>query len=708
MKKSFILFSVMMTVAVAFAQSGQGNSQYVNQRIGSGGHGHVFVGANVPFSLVQFGPTNPNRGWDWCSGYHYSDSVLTGFSMMHLSGTGVGDLGDITLLPVAEKTQETAVLNHNLEKVSPGLYTLWMSDPKLLVQLTATKRVGMMNLSSQALDADSLHLRLDLKRGIGWDRLTGFEVNVESSTCITGFRRSHGWANDQIIYFVAEFSEPVEGIDDSGDGVAVLRWENSQRELNVKIALSPVSIEGARLNMKVELPHWNFDNAVAKARQDWDRELGKIQIETTDDSVRAIFYTALYHTMTAPSVFCDVDGQYRGADGNVHKGNFTNYTTLSLWDTYRAEHPLLTIIEPQMQGDFAETFVNIYRQQGKLPVWHLMGNETNCMVGNPAIPVLADLLLKGFVKDKEAAYEAMRGSAMLDERGLSLLKEYGYLPFDNGNESETVGKGMEYAIADGALALAAKALGKTDDYEYFLNRSHAYRKFFDPATGFMRPMSKDGQFREPFNPFEVRHDKPDYTEGNAWQYIWLAPHDVQGLVSLFGSKKAFASKLDSLFVAEGSLGADAVPDVTGLIGQYAHGNEPSHHTIYLYNCIGMPEKAAPLLRRVMSEMYTASPDGLSGNEDVGQMSAWYVLSAIGLYQVEPAGGKYVFGSPVVDKAVINVGNGRTFTVIATNNSDKNIYVKSVRLNGKPYKKPFIMYEDIMKGGVLEFVMSGRK
>lgn len=704
MKKSFIVLSLLlMSVAAAFAQSTQGNSRFVDPLIGSGGHGHVFVGANVPFSLVQLGPTNPTRGWDWCSGYHYSDSVLTGFAMMHLSGTGVGDLGDIQWLPVSSAGQQTAILDHSRERVEPGYYSLWLNDPDVRVELTTTQRVGMLRFTYGAT-TDSALLRLDLLRGTGWDRLLESSFTQESPTRLSGFRRSHGWADEQIIFFAAEFSQPVECVFEDNKRVAVLKLSDPSTPLVMKVALSPVSTEGAWGNMKAEMSDWNFTKAVRKARQSWDEELSKIQIETAADSLKTVFYTALYHAMTAPSVFCDHDGSYRGADGNVHHGDFTNYTTLSLWDTYRAEHPLLTIIEPQMQADFAETFVNIYRQQGKLPVWHLMGNETNCMVGNPAIPVLADLLLKGFVKDKEGAFEAMRGSAMLDERGLSLLKEYGYMPYDNPTESETVGKGMEYAIADGALALAAKALGKKADYKYFHERSLSYKKYFDKKSQFMRPVAKDGTFREPFDPFEVRHNSPDYTEGNGWQYIWLVPHDVEGLISLFGSRQQFVTKLDSLFVVEGAGVNFDIPDVTGLIGQYAHGNEPSHHVIYLYNYVGMPEKSAPLLRRVMREMYTCQPDGLSGNEDVGQMSAWYVLSAVGLYQVEPAGGKYIIGSPVVDKATIDVGDGRTFTVTATDNSDENIVVKSILLNGKPYHKPFIMYSDIMKGGTLELFM----
>ena len=415
----------------------------------------------------------------------------------------------------------------------------------------------------------------------------------------------------------------------------------------------------------------------------------------------------MYHTMTAPSVFNDVNGDYRGADGKIHKGDFQNYTTFSLWDTYRSAHPLMTLIHPDMLSDIGETLINICRQQGKLPVWHLMGCETDCMVGNPGVIVLGDLVLKGKVKNPKAAFEAMKKSCMLDERGMDLLKQYGYLPYDKNQSIETVSKTLEYAIADDAVARVAKMLGYNADYKYFYNRSKSYRKLFDSKLQFMRGRSADGKFREPFNPFHAAHEQDDYTEGNAWQYTWLVPQDPHGLVSLFGSEASFVNKLDSLFFVEGDMGAEASPDISGLIGQYAQGNGPSDHVIYFYDYVGQPWKAAKLLRRTFSEMYRNDPDGLCGNEDVGAMSAWYVLSSMGLYQVEPASGKYVFGTPLFDKATLNVGNGRTFTIKATNNSDKNMYVQRVLLNGKNYTRSYINYNDITRGGTLEFVMGAK-
>ena len=706
-KQFFLLFFAVIAVGVCSASSEKEDlTKYVNQWIGTGGHGHVFLGANVPFGFVQLGPTQYTRGWDWCSGYHISDSLLVGFGHMHLSGTGIGDLGDVALLPVSNTMQHDVAFSHDNENVSTGYYSVKLNNPNVLVELTATKRVGMHRYSFGGNEESGL-IRLNLKQGIGWDNWADSKITQEGPTTLSGYRRSRGWARDQIVYFVAEFSVPITNELQQGDSIAVYRVSDISKPLLVKVALSPVSVENAKLNMQTEMSGWNFNAAVASARAAWNDELSKIRIKTDDNEKKTIFYTAMYHTMIAPSVFCDVNGDYRGADYKVHNGNYTNYTTFSLWDTYRAAYPLMTIIHPEKQKDLAETFINIYRQQGKLPVWHLMGNETDCMVGNPGIAVLADMTLKGFVNDKEAAFEALKASAMCDDRGLNLLKEYGYLPYDKDSTFETVAKGLEYALADDGVAKVAKMLGKQKDYKYFYDRSRAYKRYFDKQCGFMRGVDSDGKFREPFDPFNAVHRQDDYTEGNAWQYVWLVPHDVHGLVDLFGSEQRFISKFDSLFVISGDMGSEASPDISGLIGQYAHGNEPSHHILYMYNYVGQPYKAAPLLRRTMSELYFNDYDGLSGNEDVGQMSAWYILSSVGIYQVEPSGGKFVIGSPLFDEACLNVGNGKTFTVKTVGNSDKNIYVQSARLNGKPYTKSYIMFNDIMRGGVLELQMGSK-
>ncbi len=660
------------------------------------------MGANVPFGLVQLGPTEPTRGWDWCSGYYYDDDELIGFGHMHLSGTGIGCLGDVAFLPVKDFKQTSTRFKHEAEKVHPGYYSVQLTDPNVLVELTATERCGFHRYTFK--NGAKAQLALDLSQCIGWDKLNDCLLTQESATRLTGFRRSNGWAADRRIYFSIDFSQPVTVHRlDSMERVVVSVADNT-KPLLVKVALSPVSIDKAKLNMQAELAGWDFDAAVKSADEAWNRELARIEILTNDRTKKRIFYTAMYHLMTSCSKFNDVDREYRGADGKVHKADFTNYTTLSLWDTYRAAHPLMTVAFPEMQRDFAQTFLNIYKQQGRLPVWHLMGSETDCMVGNPGAIVLADLTMKGFVEDKELALEALKTTQMKDIRSLGLLKKHGYIPWNLDPENETVAKALEYCAADDGVAKVAKLLGKKDDYEYFFNRSRSYKKYYDPETRFLRAVDTDGKFRLPFNPFFAEHRTNDYTEGNAWQYTFLVPHDVKGLIKLFGSDKAFMSKLDSLFFVEGWAGDNASPDMSGMTGQYAHGNEPSHHVIYMYNYAGRPDKAAPLLRKMLNEMYLDQPDGLSGNEDVGQMSAWYILSSVGLYQVDPVGGRFVIGSPLFDKATVNVGGGKTFTVVAKNNSDKNIYVQSARLNGKTLKNSYVDFNDIRRGGTLELVM----
>lgn len=731
---SFITFSLWMAASVISCHRGAAGAgkddltAYVDQYIGTGGHGHVFMGSNVPFGFVQLGPTSIPQGWDWTSGYHISDTTVIGFGHLHLSGTGIGDLSDIVLMPT------TGPVNHNRgthdsydtgmwsyfsranEKCAPGYYATRLDRYGVDVELTATKRVGFHKYTFPK-DAGDARIVIDLENGTGWDSPAGTFLRVVDDRTVEGYRYSRGWANDQKVYFTAEFSrpfdsfrlydknEPADGIELSGKAVygEAMFGNIGTKPVYVKVALSPVSMENARLNMETELPAWNFDRTVADARAAWNGELSKIRIKSGDESVKRIFYTALYHSMIAPSVFCDVNGDYRGADGAGMKGEFTNYTTFSLWDTYRAAHPLMTVIHPEKMPDIINTMLHIYKQQGKLPVWHLMGCETNCMVGNPAIPVVADAIMKGFGGfDRELAYEAMKTSAMLGARGLEYYKEYGYIPYDKYNES--VATSLEYALADWSLAQVAKKMGKTADYEYFNDRSKVYRYYFDPETQFLRGKSSDGKWREPFNPFHSDHRDDDYTEGNGWQYTWLVPHDVEGLAAQFGSMDAFHAKLDGLFVAEGDLGEHASPDISGLIGQYAHGNEPSHHVIYLYSMTGQPWKTARLARRVLTELYHDRPGGLSGNEDVGQMSSWYILSSLGLYQPEPAGGRYFFGSPVVDEAVVNVGGGKTFTIKAENNSPVNMYIQSVELNGQSYKKAYIDYSDIAAGGELVFRM----
>lgn len=704
--KTQLLALVLAGFSISVSAAQDSFTQFVNPYIGTGGHGHVFLGANVPFGAVQLGPTQITRGWDWCSGYHYSDSLIIGFGHMHLSGTGIGDLGDIAFLPTFDAKTYTERFSHDAEYVRPGYYTVRLADSKILVELTATQRAGMHRYTYPLSSKQPL-LKLNLKQGIGWDKMTKCQLTQENPTTVSGYRLSEGWAKDQRVYFVAEFSRAVKLQEMQADSVGVFSFDNATKPLLVRVGISAVSVDNAKANLRAEIKDWNFDRVAQEADAAWNDELGKIKVETSNLDDKTIFYTGLYHTMTAPSVFSDVNGQYRGSDGKIYQGDFVNYTTLSLWDTYRAAHPLMTIIHPEKQRDIAQTFLHIFQQQGKLPVWHLVGNETDCMVGNPGIPVLADIVLKGFDVDKKAAYQAMRTSALLDERSLDNLKKFGYIPWNRDSTFETVAKGLEYALADACVAKVAKLLGEKKDYQYFFNRSKSYKYYFDKKTGFMRGVD-NGKFREPFNPFHSSHRNDDYTEGNAWQYTWLVPHDVPGLIKLFGGKRPFVTKLDSLFTISGDLGENASPDISGLIGQYAHGNEPSHHILYMYNYVGQHDKTAEKVREVLKTMYHNDFDGLSGNEDVGQMSAWYILSSLGIYQVEPAGGRYMFGSPLFDKAVVNVGQGKTFTIIAHNNSAKNVYVHQIKLNGRPYKKLYIDYKDIVSGGTLEFFMTDKR
>lgn len=696
-------------------------TRYVDPYIGTGFHGHVFLGANVPFGAVQLGPTNLSEGWDWCSGYHYSDSTIIGFAHTHLSGTGIGDLGDILVMPVTgnvspvkgklnnEKSGYYSLFSHADEKVRPGYYSVRLKRYNVLAELTASERVGFHQYSFPAADAKII---IDLKEGIGWDQATKTFIQKLNDSTITGYRYSKGWANDQRIYFVAQFSRPIKSFAVYQDtllkgsdsltatrvkGMASFALEGGNKLL-VKVGISPVSIENAAANIAAEIPHWNFSTVVANADAAWNKELNRIRIKSADPKRLKIFYTAMYHNMIAPSIFNDHNGDYLGTDKKVYRNaGFTNLTTFSLWDTYRAAHPLFTIYQPDKVNDMIRSMLAIFQQQGKLPVWHLMGNETNTMPGYSSVQVVADAYLKGFRGfDTALAWQAVKTTAMQDERGVYYVKKYGFIPADSLGES--VAEGMEYAIADGAIARMAKKMGTPEDIAYFNKRGTAYRHYFDPQTRFMRGRVSETEWRTPFDPFAAVHRKDDYAEGNAWQYTWLVPQDVNGLIRLMGGDKPFVQKLDSLFTAKGELGTEASPDISGLIGQYAHGNEPGHHTTYLYAYAGQPWKTAEKVRIILDSMYTDRPDGLIGNEDVGQMSAWYILSALGFYQVNPSDGIFVFGSPVIDEAALTVGDGKQFRVRVKRNNATDKYIQQVWLNGKPYTKSYLRYADIMKGG----------
>lgn len=733
MNKKSLLFVPVLSLCLASCGSSQKGqemedlTQFVDPRIGTGGHGHVFYGANVPYGFIQLGPTSIPQSWDWVSGYHVSDSTVIGFPHTHLSGTGIGDLHDINVMPVVGEvtysrgdasSYETGLWSYSdrsKEVVTPGYYRTHLSRYNVDVELTATKRAGFHKYTF--LGNESPAIVFDMVNGGCWDKTTEAVIRVVNDSTVSGYRYSKGWADDQRVFFRAEFSRKFDNVEfivndsvkegDMAKGAQLFARVNfaagNQEPVYMKVALSPTSEEGAQLNMQTELSGWDFEKTIADAKAAWNKELNKVKVYTTDEASKKIFYTSLYHTLFAPSEFCDVNGDYYGADKQMHKGEgFVNYTTFSLWDTYRAAQPLMTILHPEKMSDIINTMLHIHQQQGKLPVWHLMGCETNCMVGNPGVPVVADAILKdikGF--DTELAFKALKESSMLPERGMEHRIEYGFIPADK--MTEAIAYDMEYAIADWAVAQAAQKLGKQEDYEYFLKRSKSYKNYFDASTGFMRGKMLDGSWRTPFSPYASSHREDDYCEGNAWQYTWLVPHDVEGLVECFGSKEAFVNKLDSLFLANGDMGEASSPDISGLIGQYAHGNEPSHHTVYLYTLVGQPWKTADRIKEILHTMYTDQPDGLSGNEDVGQMSAWYILSSFGFYQVEPAGGKFVFGYPNFDKVEIAVPAGK-FVIERENKGQQNNYIQGIVLNGTEYKKPWIEYADIMKGGELKFLM----
>ena len=733
MNKKSLLFVPVLSLCLASCGSSQKGqemedlTQFVDPRIGTGGHGHVFYGANVPYGFIQLGPTSIPQSWDWVSGYHVSDSTVIGFPHTHLSGTGIGDLHDINVMPVVGEvtysrgdasSYETGLWSYSdrsKEVVTPGYYRTHLSRYNVDVELTATKRVGFHKYTF--LGNESPAIVFDMVNGGCWDKTTETVIRVVNDSTMSGYRYSKGWADDQRVFFRAEFSRKFDNVEfivndsvkegDMAKGAQLFARVNfaagNQEPVYMKVALSPTSEEGAQLNMQTELSGWDFEKTIADAKAAWNKELNKVKVYTTDEASKKIFYTSLYHTLFAPSEFCDVNGDYYGADKQMHKDEgFVNYTTFSLWDTYRAAQPLMTILHPEKMSDIINTMLHIHQQQGKLPVWHLMGCETNCMVGNPGVPVVADAILKdikGF--DTELAFKALKESSMLPERGMEHRIEYGFIPADK--MTEAIAYDMEYAIADWAVAQAAQKLGKQEDYEYFLKRSKSYKNYFDASTGFMRGKMLDGSWRTPFSPYASSHRDDDYCEGNAWQYTWLVPHDVEGLVECFGSKEAFVNKLDSLFLANGDMGEASSPDISGLIGQYAHGNEPSHHTVYLYTLVGQPWKTADRIKEILHTMYTDQPDGLSGNEDVGQMSAWYILSSFGFYQVEPAGGKFVFGYPNFDKVEIAVPAGK-FVIERENKGQQNNYIQGIVFNGTEYKKPWIEYADIMKGGELKFLM----
>jgi predicted alpha-1,2-mannosidase len=698
---------------------------FVDPLIGSDGHGHVFVGASVPFGAVQVGPNNPFKGWDWCSAYHYSDDVIIGFSHLHLSGTGCADLGDILLMPYAgalvlhpgdEYVPEKGYASrysHDHETAKAGYYAVDLLTTGVHVELTATERAGFHRYTFPA--GKPARLVVDLQTANGEEVVSQTNFKQLDKQTFVGRRFSTGWAKDQRTYFALMTSVPPDRVDLlAEDGTAtsdplaarraVLSFPEVTTTLLVKVGLSGVDEENAKLNVETEIPHWDFDKVVHQAGEKWNEALHSIEAKSLNDANARVFYTALYHTMLAPALFNDVNADYRGADGEIHRhAAFVNYTILSLWDSYRAEHPLLTLIAPDRVDDLVNTMLAISDEQGKLPIWHLAGNETDTMIGYSAVPVIAEAYLKGFHGfSATRALAAMKSSASRDDLGMRQLKSGGYIPADQ--EVESVAKGLEYAIDDWCIAAMAEKMGDAPTHDEFAKRAAYYKHYFDPQTRFMRGKMTDGSWRTPFDPAASTHRIDDYCEGNAWQYTWLVPQDVDGLIELLGGRTAFLEKLDELFITPAKLGEGASLDISGLIGQYAHGNEPGHHIPYLAACAGSQWKTAARVRQIMTTLYDDSPAGLCGNEDCGQMSAWYVFSALGFYPVNPASGIYILGSPLVKEASIKLPDGKTFRIETVNNSLENEYIQSAELNGRLLTRNCVTHAEIIAGGQLRLTM----
>ncbi|CAD0005457.1 GH92 family glycosyl hydrolase [Flavobacterium salmonis] len=704
----------------------------VDPFIGTGGHGHTYPGATVPFGMLQVSPDNGISGWDWCSGYHYSDSVVAGFSHLHLSGTGIGDLADILFMPTNKKVDLTlkttsrdqlpykSAYSHVNEKATPGSYQVFLEDPKINVVLTSSQRTAYHKYTFAKNDKQSVVV--DLGFAINWDKALKTGITIEDDYTISGYRYSKGWALNQKVFFVAKFSKPISESVLTADKQIVnakkAEGENTSlqlffdpkntTELFVKVALSSVSVANAKDNL--DDPKVNFDETKANASSIWNVALGKIKVETPVDSLKTIFYTAMYHAQVAPVTYSDKNGQYRREDDQIVTAkDHTAYSTLSLWDTFRAENPLLTLLAPEKASDIVNSMLAYYDTKKILPVWTLYANETNTMTGYHSIPVIVDAYLKGIKGfDAEKAFEAMKTTMMQDERGLNFYKKYGYIPYNLLDESVTIT--LEYAYDDWCVAQMAKALGKNEDYQFFLKRSQAYRYLFDPKTGFMRGKSEDGKsWNEPFDPKHSNHrEHTDYTEGNAWQHSWFVPHNLKDVISLHGSNEIFTKRLEQLFTESSEItGNNVSADISGLIGQYAHGNEPSHHIAYMFNAAGQPWRTQYWVRHILDTQYNTTPNGLSGNEDCGQMSAWYVFSSMGLYPMNPASGEYEIGSPIFEKATINLEGGKTFVIEAENVSDKNFYIQSATLNGVEFNQTAIKHQQILKGGTLHFVMGAQ-
>jgi predicted alpha-1,2-mannosidase len=725
----FYAFSLLFSFCIMLFACNQAKDElsafdplpYVNPFIGTGDQGHTFPGATLPFGMVQLSPDTGIGGWERCSGYHYSDSTIFGFSHKHLSGTGIGDLYDILLMPMTGELQfnrgsaqnrtggYVSAFSHDKEWASPGYYKVHLSDYNIDVELSATERVGFHRYQFPDT-AKARHLILDLVHGMNWDTPTKTHLAFVDDKRVVGYRLSKGWASDQRVYFVMDFDTPYRNVirDEkelsNGPGIkAGFTFDSGTDAIQIKVGLSSVSIENAILNLEAEVPHWNFDQVKTEAEEKWRKELQKIRVESTDKDKLSIFYTALYHSTIAPTLFQDVNQEFTGPNREVQMAEgFEFYTLFSLWDTFRALHPLYTLTQRDKLSDMINSMLLHADQYGALPVWALEGQETNTMIGYHAVSVISEAWKKGIRGfDGDRALQAMIKSATQDKFGIGYLQEYGYVPADLENES--VSKTLEYAYDDWCIAEMAKMLGKDSIAQVFSQRALAYKHHFDESTGFMRGKNADGSWVQNFNPLYSSHRDDEYTEGTAWQYTWFVPQDIPGLIQLFGSKQAFSAKLDSLWLQPKVEGEFASPDISGLIGQYAHGNEPSHHIAYLYNYADEPEKTRYWVHQIMNTQYRNAPDGLSGNEDCGQMSAWYILSAMGIYPVNPASGKYDLGIPAFEKVIMPLSNGKQFEVKARNFNPNKYKITEVLLNGKALNRLWISHDEIMDGAKLEFI-----
>lgn len=691
--------------------------KYVDPFIGTGGHGHTYPGATSPFGMVQLSPDTRLEGWDGCSGYHYSDSVIYGFSHTHLSGTGVGDYADVLLMPingpaVYKNTDYASAFSHENEIAEAGFYKVKLDKHNITAQLTTSPRTGMHKYDFSKSTDNKVIIDLNHR-----DVVLDVNINLVNDSCISGYRISRAWASEQYIYFYIQFSEKIAGLEIASkdslftsnsftgkDLVASIQFDEIvSKTLQAKVGISAVDINGAKQNLFAENPNWDFE-AFKKANQDqWRKELNKIQITDENESRKTIFYTSLYHNLIVPNLFSDVDGKYRGTDLKVHESATDQYTIFSLWDTYRATHPLYTIIDTKRTADFLNTFKNQFQDGGQLPVWELAGNYTGCMIGYHSIPVITDAYLKGLTDiSGEELLEMMLHSAMQDHLGLEAYKATGYISISD--DAESVSKTLEYAYDDWCIAQVAKKVGNDSIYKTFLRRAQSYKNILDPSIGYMRPKLNQ-IWKAPFDPSEVDFN---YTEANSWQYSFYVPQDLYTFAELLGGEEVFEKQLDDLFSAPSETSGRHQSDITGLIGQYAHGNEPSHHMAYLYNYVDKSTKTQNYVQRIVDELYTDQPDGLCGNEDCGQMSAWFVFSSMGFYPVNPANGEYIFGKPFFTETTLNLENGKQFTIKKEGSEKANAVVEEIFLNGKKHTKAYINHKDIMEGGTLTFKMSDDK